>query len=151
MQGIVKLIQDLILYWPYVILFVCIIGFVINYINNYKKLSEKDKENERKRLLNLTLKKIQDIMPYLTANAEENWNHLDKSGIIKRSEVLNIIYESYPILKELYDEEWIVSEIDRIINQTLLDIRKITRKEDSKNNLIVESAEMSEIESEENN
>ena len=150
MKGIVKLIQDLALYWPYIVLFVCIIGFVINYINGYRKLSEKDKENERKRLIEATLKKIKDIMPYLTANAEENWNHLDKSGIIKRSEVLSIIYESYPILKELCDEEWIVSEIDRIINQTLVDIRKITRKEESNENLIVESAEMTEIESEEN-
>ena len=92
-------------------------------------MSKTEKEEEQKRLVELALSKVKEIMPSLTARAEEGWNHLDKSGVIKRSEVINKIYEQYPILKEYYDQEYLTTQIDLIINEALKEIRNITRVE----------------------
>ena len=127
MNGLEKFISDVAMSYPYIVLAVCIILYIIYSIKKYNKMSEEEKNEEQERLIKIALEKVKEIIPFLTANAEENWNHLVKSGIIKRGEVIDAIYEKYPILKEYYDQEKITAEIDKIIDEALVNIRSITR------------------------
>ena len=127
MNGIVNIIHTVDNYWTYILVALGLIIYAVRYIKNYMKMTDSEKLKEQERLVKIALEKVKVIMPNLTAIAEEEWNHLDKAGIIKRSEVINKIYEQYPILKEYYDQEWLVNQLDIIINEALKEIRDITR------------------------
>ena len=128
MQGILSFIKFLEYAWPYIVLIVAGIIYIKIYLKKFYEMSAEEQKAEEERLIELTLSKISEIMPSLVATAEENWNYLEKSGIIKRAEVINLIYERYPILKEYSDQETLTNKLDEIIDTTLEKVRTITRK-----------------------
>ena len=128
MQGILSFIKFLEYAWPYIVLIVAGIIYIKIYLKKFYEMSAEEQKAEEERLIELAMSKISEIMPSLVATAEENWNYLEKSGIIKRAEVINLIYERYPILKEYSDQETLTKKLDEIIDTTLEKVRTITRK-----------------------
>lgn len=61
-------------------------------------------------------KQIREIMLKMIADAECDYDDWNKSGEIKRSQVIKKIYEMYPILAKAVNQDeltaWIDSEID---------------------------------------
>lgn len=127
MAGIVNILDTINNYWTYALIIVGIVIYMANYYKKYQAMTEEEQLDERKRLVDLALSKVKEILPSLVALAEEDWNHLEKSGIIKRSQVVNNIYEQYPILKEYTNQAWLTKKIDEYIDAALKDIRDITR------------------------
>ena len=127
MAGIVNILDTINNYWTYILIIVGIVIYMANYYKKYQAMTEEEQLDERKRLVDLALSKVKEILPSLVALAEEDWNHLEKSGIIKRSQVVNNIYEQYPILKEYTNQAWLTKKIDEYIDAALKDIRNITR------------------------
>ena len=61
-------------------------------------------------------KQIRETMLKMVSDAEADYDEWNKSGKIKRSQVIKEIYEMYPVLAKAVDQEeltaWIDAEID---------------------------------------
>ena len=73
-----------------------------------------DKSNEEK--IAIAKKQIRETMLKMVSDAECDYDEWDKSGEIKRSQVIKKIYEMYPILAKAVNQDeltaWIDAEID---------------------------------------
>lgn len=87
-------------------------------IKNYISLSEQEK-------INLALEQIEVIALKLVTGAECTYEEWVKAGTIKRAEVINEIFEKYPILSKATDQETLISKLDEIIDEALVEMRKV--------------------------
>lgn len=93
-------------------------------IGLYQKISTYlKKSNEEK--VEIAKHQIREIMLKMISDAECDYDEWNKSGAIKRSQVIKKIYEMYPILSKVVNQEelteWIDAEIDDSL-ETLNDI-----------------------------
>ena len=89
-----------------------IIGLLIGL---YQKISTYlKKSNEEK--VEIAKHQIREIMLKMISDAECDYDEWNKAGEIKRSQVIKKIYEMYPILSKVVNQEelteWIDAEID---------------------------------------
>lgn len=93
-------------------------------IGLYQKISTYlKKSNEEK--VEIAKHQIREIMLKMISDAECDYDEWNKAGAIKRSQVIKKIYEMYPILSKVVNQEelteWIDAEIDDSL-ETLNDI-----------------------------
>lgn len=87
-------------------------------IMQFIKLSDDEKISQTKTV-------IKNVMLSLISDAELNYSEWNKSGAIKRAEVLNRIFTDYPILNKVTDKEKLISEIDSMLDESLKEMRNI--------------------------
>lgn len=88
-------------------------------------LSKSDAEK-----LEIAKAQIREVILKLISDAEENYEDWNKAGSIKRSQVLQKIFEEYPILSKLTDQHEIVEWIDNLIDSSLVELRDIISKQE---------------------
>ena len=91
---------------------------VFNKIKSYLSLSEQEK-------INLALEKIRITALKLVTDAEEEYENWVKAGTIKRAEVIDVIFEKYPILNKVTDRDALIKILDEIIDEALVEMRKV--------------------------
>lgn len=84
------------------------------------KLSDDEKINQTKTV-------IKNVMLSLVSDAELNYSDWNKSGAIKRAEVINRIFTDYPILDKVTDKDKLIKEIDNMLDESLKEMRNIIR------------------------
>ena len=89
-------------------------------IMQFIKLSDDEKINQTKTV-------IKNVMLSLVSDAELNYSDWNKSGAIKRAEVLNRIFTDYPILNKVTDKEKLISEINSMLDDSLKEMRNIIK------------------------
>lgn len=93
-------------------------------IGLYKKISNYLKKSNEEKVA-IAKQQIREIMLKMISDAEYDYEDWNKSGAIKRSQVIKKIYEMYPILSKVVNQEelieWIDDEIDASLG-TLNDI-----------------------------
>jgi uncharacterized protein YneF (UPF0154 family) len=93
-------------------------------IGLYKKVSNYLKKSNEEKVA-IAKHQIREIMLKMISDAECDYDEWNKSGAIKRSQVIKKIYEMYPILSKVVNQEelteWIDAEIDDSL-ETLNDI-----------------------------
>lgn len=89
-------------------------------IMQFIKLSDDEKINQTKTV-------IKNVMLSLVSDAELNYSDWNKSGAIKRAEVINKIFTDYPILNKVTDKDKLISEIDSMLDESLKEMRNIIR------------------------
>lgn len=89
-------------------------------VMQFIKLSDDEKINQTKTV-------IKNVMLSLVSDAELNYSDWNKSGAIKRAEVINKIFIDYPILNKVIDKEKLISEIDGMLDESLKEMRNIIR------------------------
>ena len=98
-----------------------IIGLLIGL---YQKISAYLKKSNEEKVA-IAKQQIREIMLKMISDAEYDYEDWNKSGAIKRSQVIKKIYEMYPILSKVVNQEelieWIDDEIDASLG-TLNDI-----------------------------
>lgn len=82
-----------------------------------------DTTNDEK--IEIAKKQISERMLKLVSDAEENYESWAKAGEIKRSEVISKIYEDYPILSGVIDQDELINWIDDQIDAALPTLRKL--------------------------
>lgn len=87
-------------------------------IETYLSLSEQKK-------INLALEQIRVTALKMVTNAEIEYDEWVKAGSIKRSEVIDCIFEKYPILSKVTDQESLIKKIDDIIDEALVTMREV--------------------------
>lgn len=97
------------------------VGLLVGIIQKVK--SYVGKTNEEK--IEIAKKQIQEAMLKMITDAELDFEDWNKAGSIKRSQVIQKIFNDYPILSKFADQEEIVAWIDEAINEALKTLRDI--------------------------
>lgn len=114
-QNFLQIIND---NWTTIIV---IIGLVIAIIKKAKDYFSKSDEEK----IEIAKKQIQETILKMISDAEVDYEEWNKAGSIKRSQVINEIFEKYPVLSKVTDQEQIIEWIDKTIDESLKTLREI--------------------------
>lgn len=90
----------------------------------YRKISSYLKKSNTEKVA-IAKRQLEEIMLKLVADAEEDYEIYHKAGEIKRAEVLNIIYDKFPILANVMPQEQLIEWLDSQIDAALAVLREI--------------------------
>lgn len=105
-----------------------ILGLAVALIQRVKVFIGKTDEEK----IQIAKKQIKEIMLKMVSEAELDFEDWNKAGAIKRSQVISQIYEMYPILSKVIDQNELIKWLDMEINtslQTLEDIIDVNKDE----------------------
>lgn len=105
-----------------------LLGLVVALIQRVKVFIGKTDEEK----IQIAKKQIKEIMLKMVSEAELDFEDWNKAGAIKRSQVISQIYEMYPILSKVIDQNELIKWLDMEINtslQTLEDIIDVNKDE----------------------
>lgn len=117
-QNTLQLIND---NWSIIII---IVGLLLSIAKKAKDYFSKSNDEK----IEIAKKHIKETMLKLITDAEIDYIEWTKAGGIKRSQVINKIFESYPILSTATNQEEIIAWIDETINESLSTMRDIFSK-----------------------
>lgn len=110
-----------------------IVGLIIGIYQKIKKfLKDTDEakiEFAKQQISNVVLKMITD--------AEKDYQQYAKAGEIKRSQVIKQIFDDYPVLERVVDQDALIALIDTEIDNALKTLREVikeTKKEEELSN-----------------
>lgn len=101
-----------------------IVAIIIMATSIYKRATDfisKSKEEK----LEIAKAQISETMLKWVSLAECDWKEWSQAGEIKRSQVIDLIFEKYPILSTVADQEEIVAWLDNTIDEALKTMRRI--------------------------
>lgn len=122
MTSIANFLSLLNNYWIDIVVVAALIYFIYKKIVAFIKLSDEEKIEA---LLAVIKKEILNYM----SEAEIDWKDVEKSGAIKKSQVISKIYEKYPELSKIINQEKLIAQIEIIIEQTMTEMNNILNKE----------------------
>lgn len=67
------------------------------------------------------------ILKFVT-QAEKDYDDWVKAGAVKRAQVIDVIFQKYPILNRVTDQKMLIQEIDDLIDEALDELREILSK-----------------------
>lgn len=105
-------------YWTLVVVIIGLFIALYEKVKTYMKTSKEEKINMAKKALK------ENLLKYMS-DAEIEWSIYEKSGEIKRSQVITKIYEEYPILKECINQEELINYIDTEIKKLKVTVDKV--------------------------
>lgn len=118
MKAITNLLTWLNENWSAIIVIIGLLLALYQKVKNYLKKSDAEK-------IAMAKAQLSEIMLKLVSDAEEDYEEYHQAGEIKRAEVLNIIYEKYPILAKVMPQEQLIEWIDEQIDLALVTLREI--------------------------
>lgn len=132
MKSLMNLVTFLDENWTYILIIASIL------FGLYKKTMAWIKVNEKSKI-DTTILIVSNIILEKLAKAEEDWVTYKKTGTIKRSKVINEIYEQYPVLKKYVDQEYVIAQIDKLIEDGLKELEKTLKDIQDKSKETTES------------
>lgn len=124
MEGLQKFLQMINDNWTSIL--VCI-GLVVGIVKKTQDYMSKSQDEK----IELAKKQIQTTILKMISDAEVDWQEWNKSGSIKRSQVIKQIYEEYPILAKVVDQDALIKYIDEQIDSALDTLRDIVKTNES--------------------
>lgn len=118
MDGILKLINFVIDNWS---LIGAAIIFIIACVKKVKNFLNKSKEEK----FLIAKQQIKSTILKWVSEAEIDYEDIVKAGEIKRSQVIQNIYNEYPVLSKIIDQEIIIAYIDECIDESLKTLREV--------------------------
>ena len=100
-----------------------IIGLIVSLVQKIKSYLGKTDEEK----MAIAKKQIQQTMLKMITEAEINYDAWNEAGSIKRSQVIDEIYEKYPILSKMVNQDSVIAWIDEEINNSLKTLREIVK------------------------
>lgn len=107
--------------WTTIIVIIGLVICLVNRIKKYINLTDDEKVEIAKTQISETILK-------LISDAEVDYNEWKQAGSIKRSQVIQSIFEKYPILSKVADQKELVMWIDNMIDNALEELRTIIEK-----------------------
>jgi uncharacterized protein YjaG (DUF416 family) len=101
---------------------VCIgLGILIyRKVKNYMALSEEEKIEAAK-------SQLSTVVLAMVSKAEDDFSEYSGAGSMKRSQVISEIYQQYPILAKVVNQEELIQYIDSLIDEALTTVREVMR------------------------
>lgn len=121
-MNILKGIQNLLMFinenWCAIVI---IVGLILAIAKKAKSFFSKSNDEK----IETAKKQIAETMIKLVTEAEITYEDWTKAGSIKRSQVIEEIYQKYPILSKVANQEDLIKWIDSTINEALKNMRDI--------------------------
>ena len=118
LDGIMNFLQFINDNWTAIVI---AIALVISIAKKVKDLFSKSNDEK----VAIAKKQIQETILRLVTEAECDYNSFSKAGAIKRSQVIEEIFLTYPVLSTVINQEELITWIDDIINEALDTMRDI--------------------------
>lgn len=120
MEGLQKFLQILNDNWTSILVCAGLIVGIVKKTQDYMSKSQEEK-------IELAKKQIQTTILKMISDAEVDWQEWSKAGSIKRSQVIKQIYDGYPILTKVVDQDALIKYIDEQIDGALDTLREIVK------------------------
>lgn len=104
---------------------VIILGLATAIVKKAREFFQKS-EDER---IEIAKKQVVEVMLMLITNAETDYFEWVEAGAIKRSQVINRVFEMYPVLSKVTNQEELIAWIDDVIDDSLEIMRDIFAKQ----------------------
>lgn len=114
-QNFLQFIND---NWTSIIIIISLIIAIIQKARSYFSKSNDEKIITAK-------SQIKEIILKMITDAEVDYEDWNKAGSIKRAQVIQKIFNDYPVLSKVTNQEELVKWIDITINEALKELRKI--------------------------
>lgn len=106
--------------------------------NDWKTKTEEEKKQAEQeafdKAVEVAKKALADYILILVSKAEIDWQSEDgKLGQTKRAQVIEQIYNKYPVLEQVQDKTELLAYIDSLITEALKVVRKELRQEIKEN------------------
>lgn len=98
-----------------------LLGLIVGLIQRVKVFIGKTDEEK----IRIAKRQIKEIMLKMVSEAEMDFEEFNKAGAIKRSQVISQIYEMYPILSKVIDQNELIKWLDMEINTSLQTLENI--------------------------
>lgn len=118
LNGIENFLQFINDNWTTIIIIISLCVALYQRIKNYVSKSNSEKNEIAK-------KQVQEIILKLISDAEFDYYELSKAGSIKRAQVIQKIFEDYPVLSKVTDQTALIEWIDETIDNALKTLREI--------------------------
>lgn len=127
LTGIQNVLEYINNNWTAIII---IIGLIIAIIKKAKNFLSKSQDEK----IAIAKKQIEETMLKLITDAEVDYAEWSKAGSIKRAQVIEQIFVTYPILSKVANQEELIIWIDEIIDESLKVMREIFANNAEQNN-----------------
>lgn len=121
LDGIKNFLMFINDHWTEIIVVAGLALAVWKKVSAYLKKTDEEKIQIAKEQLGET------ILKFVT-QAEEDYDDWVKAGAVKRAQVIDVIFQKYPILNRVTDQETLIAEIDNLIDSALDELREILSK-----------------------
>lgn len=115
--GVQNFLRFLSEHWVAIVIDVCIAVFFVKRVIAFLRTTKEEK-------IDIAKTQIRSIVLKLVADAEEDYAEWNKSGSIKRAQVIQQIFDSYPVLERVVNQQEIIHWIDGVINDALNEMRQ---------------------------
>ena len=130
MESINKIMNFLVENWT-MICAVLVIGIAVyEYVQNFRKKSKEEQEAIIRQQIEIAKQQVAEIMLMLVTEAEKDYREWIKAGEIKRAQVIDAIFEKYPILLMVTNQAELIAWMDETIDEALKKMRKIFEEND---------------------
>lgn len=126
LDGIKNFLQFVNDNWTAIIIIISLIIALYQKIKSYLSKSNDEK-------IAVAKQQIKEIILKLISDAEVDYEDWNKAGSIKRAQVIQKIFEEYPILAKVADQTELIKWLDDTIDEALNTLREIVaiNKEDA--------------------
>lgn len=121
LNGIANFLNLIDSHWTEIIVIIGLLLAVGKKVVAYLNMSDDEK-------IAIAKKQLGETMLKLVTQAEKDYNAWVQAGAVKRSEVIDAIFQKYPILNRVTDQETLIAEIDKMIDAALVEMREIFSK-----------------------
>ena len=126
LDGIKNFLQFVNDNWTAIIIIISLIIALYQKIKSYLSKSNDEK-------ITVAKQQIKEIILKLISDAEVDYEDWNKAGSIKRAQVIQKMFEEYPILAKIADQTELIKWLDDTIDEALNTLREIVaiNKEDA--------------------
>lgn len=121
--------------WTMIVSIVVVVLAVCKKVDDFFKKSKEEREeivkSEIDEQVTIAKEQISEIMLKLVTRAEEDYQKWVSAGGIKRAQVINEIFEMYPILSQVTNQQEIIKFLDDTIDIALDKMREVFEKNKS--------------------
>ncbi len=134
MNSIQKTLQFIVDNWSQIIIIATLILTIYTrtkkFILEWKNKTEEEKQKDFEKAVETAKKALADYILILVSKAEIDWQSEEgKLGKTKRAQVIEKIYEKYPVLEQVEDKENLLKYFDELINEALKVVREELRND----------------------
>ena len=116
MKSIELFINFMLENWTFIITILACIYLAFIKVKKWNSLSKDEKINTALTILR------EQMLSYVT-EAEKTFG--SGTGILKRSQVIKRVYEDYPILNNVIEQDKLIVVLDEYIDESLVELRKL--------------------------
>lgn len=121
LTGIQNLLEFINENWTAIII---IIGLALALFKKAKDYFSKSDEEK----IAIAKQQIKEVILRMITEAEISYEEWNKSGSIKRSQVIEEIFNNYPVLSKVVDQDELIKWIDSEIDNALVVLREVIKE-----------------------